>query len=213
MSLPPHGAPPPQQFTPHGAPPWQQPAALSGAPLPQSALRPPLPEAERRRLLRLGATSGALLGLGIGLGGVVLLFWTTVVGISALVAPLVIAFGGGDPLGEGLAAVVTPLTVGVLVIGTVLSLLGLALSWFGLRRWGSGRALGVTAAAAAIAGVPVHLANIVVVVLAFVLQPELDEATGIAIVALVAGFVGVAVGAAAGAGAWRWMGAVMRPRR
>lgn len=213
MSLSSHGTPPPQQVTPRGAPQWQQPAPQPWAPFPQSLPRPPLPEAERRRLLRLGASSGALLGVGTGLGGVVLLFWTTVFGISTLVAPLVIGFGGDDPLREAFAAVVTPLTVGVLIIGTVLWMLGLALGWFGLRRWGGGRALGVTAAAAAIAGVPVHLANIVIVVLAFALQPELDESTGIAIIALVAGFVGVAIGAAAGAGAWRWMGAVMRPRR
>lgn len=202
---------------PLGAPSWQQPVPQPhprhGVPFPQSTPRPPLPEAERRRLLRLGASSGALLGLGAGLGGTVLLLWTTVLGISALVAPLVIAFGGGDPLGEGVAAVVTPLTVAVLAGGSVLCLLGLALGWFGLRRWGGGRAAGVTAAAAAIASVPVHLVNIVVVVLTFALQPELDESTGIAIIALVAGLVGAVVGAAAGAGAWRWMGAALRPRQ
>ncbi len=113
---------------------------------------------------------------------------------------------------RGFAAVVSPLTVAVLAIGTVVCLLGIALSWFGLRRWGGGRALGITAAAAAIAGIPVHLGTLVIVVLAFAVQPELDESTGIAIIALIAGAVGTAVGAAAGAGAWRWMGAVMRPR-
>lgn len=204
MSLPPYGTPPQQ---------WQPDAPQHGPRFAPDGARPPLPDAERRRLLRLGAGSGALLGLGAGLGGTVLLLWTTVLGISALVAPLVIAFGGGEPLGEGFAAVVTPLTVAVLAGGSVLCLLGLALSWFGLRRWGGGRAAGVTAASAAIASVPVHLVSIVIFALTFALQPELDESTGIAIVALVAGLVGVAVGAAAGVGAWRWMGGVLRPRR
>lgn len=204
MSLPPYGTPP-QQWQPH--------APQQGPPFAPDGARPPLLEAERRRLLRLGAGSGALLGLGTGLGGMVLLFWATVLGISALVAPLVIGFGGGDPLGEGVAAVVTPLTVAVLAGGSVLCLLALALSWLGLRRWGGGRAAGLTAAAAAIASVPVHLVTIVIFAITFALQPELDESTGIAIVALFAGVVGAAVGAAAGAGAWRWMGAVLRPRR
>ncbi|GAA1422674.1 hypothetical protein GCM10009640_15790 [Agrococcus citreus] len=201
---------------PFGAPSWQpqpQPYPQQGVPFPLSTPRPPLPEAERRRLLRLGAGRGALLGFGTGLGGTVLLLWATVLGISALVAPLVIGFGGGDPLGEGVAAVVTPLTVAVLAGGSVLCLLALVLSWFGLRRWGGGRAAGVTAAAAAIASVPVHLVNIAIFAITFALQPELDESTGIAIIALVAGLVGAVVGAAAGAGAWRWMGAVLRPRR
>lgn len=209
MSLSPHGPPP--QPVPLGAPTWHRPPQ-QGAPVQQGVARPPLPDGERRRLLRLGASSGALLGVGVGLGGMVLLFWTVVLGISALVMPLVIAFGGEDPLGAGFAAVVTPLTVGVLAIGVVLCLLGLALSWFGLRSWGGARALSITAAAAALAGIPAHLANVVIVVLVFALQPELDEATGIAITAAIAGVVGVVVGAAAGAGAWRWMGAVMRPR-
>jgi|GEM_PF-5780135 len=191
---------------PHGQPVARRPAA------PHLA-RAPLPDLERRRLLRVGAASGALLGAGTGLGGVILLFWLLILGMSAVFAPLVIAYDQGDPLQEAVAAVITPLTVAVLAIGAVLSLLALALSWALLRRWGGGRALGVTAAAAVIAAVPVHVTNLVIVLLSFVLQPELDEATGIAVVAVVAAFVGLGVGAAAGAGAWRWMGGALRPRR
>ncbi|MET4098551.1 uncharacterized BrkB/YihY/UPF0761 family membrane protein [Agrococcus sp. UYP10] len=186
-------------------PPQGQPVA--------AAARPPLPDVERRRLLRVGAASGALLGAGTGLGGVMLLFWLLILGMSAVFAPLVIAYDQGDPLQEGIAAVITPLTVAVLAVGAVLCVLAIALSWSLLRRWGGGRALGVTAAAAAIAAVPVHVTNLVVVLLSFVLQRELDEATGIAVVALVAAVVGVGVGAASGAGAWRWMGGALRPRR
>lgn len=192
-------------------PPQGQPVAWGLAATPRA--RPPLPDLERRRLLRVGAASGALLGAGTGLGGVVLLVWLLIVGMSAVFAPLVIAYDQGDPLQEAVAAVITPLTVAVLAIGAVLSLLALALGWALLRRWGGGRALGVTAAAAAIAAVPVHVTNLVIVLLSFVLQPELDEATGIAVVAVVAALVGVGVGAAAGAGAWRWMGGALRPRR
>lgn len=201
MTFPPPQGPPPVMSRP--GPPHA----------PAATVRPPLPEIERRRLLRVGAVSGALLGAGTGLAGMVLLFWVTIGGISALVAPLVIAYDQGDPLREGFAAVVTPLTVAVLGVGALLCLLALCLSWFGLRRWGVGRALGVTAAAAAIAAVPLHVANLAVMVLAFVLQPELDEATGIALVALIAAFAGVVIGAASGAGAWRWMGGALRPRR
>ncbi|ROR65810.1 hypothetical protein [Agrococcus jenensis] len=192
-------------------PPGQPIAWHPAAPPPQS--RAPLPDVERRRLLRVGAASGALLGAGTGLGGVMVLFWLLILGMSAVFAPLVIAYDQGDPLQEAIAAVITPLTVAVLAVGTVLCLLGVALSWALLRRWGGGRALGVTAAGAAIAAVPVHGTNILIVLLSFVLQPDLDEATGIAVVALVAAFAGVGVGAAAGAGAWRWMGGALRPRR
>ncbi|MGY3127750.1 uncharacterized BrkB/YihY/UPF0761 family membrane protein [Agrococcus sp. UYP33] len=192
-------------------PPQGQPVAWP--PAAARPARPPLPDVERRRLLRVGAASGALLGAGTGLCGVMLLFWLLILGMSAVFAPLVIAYDQGDPLQEGIAAVITPLTVAVLAVGAVLCLLAIALSWSLLRRWGGGRALGVTAAAAAIAAVPVHVTNLVIVVLSFVLQPELDEATGIAVVALVAAVVGVGVGAASGAGAWRWMGGALRPRR
>lgn len=228
MSLPPQGAPqssqppqpawqppmPQQPSQPAWQPPVQQqlPAHQQVAWQQAAAPRPPLTDTERRRLLRIGASSGALLGVGTALGGVILLFWAFIVGVSALVTPLVYLWSGVNPVADGIAEIVTPITVGVVAIGTVLCLLGLLLSWGQLRRWGAGRALGITAAAAAIATVPVHVVAVAVAIVTSLLEPEGDPATSFAIAALAAGFIGTVVGAMAGAGAWRWMGGALRPR-
>lgn len=140
MSLPPQGAPQPWQPTwqppmpqqpsqPASQPAWQPPvqqqlpAHQQVAWQQAAAPRPPLTDAERRRLLRIGASSGALLGVGTALGGVILLFWAFIVGVSALITPLVYLWSGVNPVADGIAEIVTPITVGVVAIGTVLCLL------------------------------------------------------------------------------------------
>lgn len=176
-------------------------------------VRSALPDWERAALRRLGTLCGALVGVSVGLGGGVLVAALVEQALVAMlwlvVAPLV-AVGllpdaessGGMPLWAAVSL------VAALLVGAA----ALAISWARLTHWPRGAGVWITLAAATLASLPAHAANLAIVPLMLLGDTGAASLDIAAVAVAVSAAAGAALGAVAGRFAWAWMGHAMRPR-